>query len=159
MRTGTAILALTVALTAGGCDYLAQKELKPGVSTVAQVREYMGLQETVWQEPDGTQIHEYRTALDTYMIVIDKSGIFRSMANVRVPAQFRKIVPGTDQGTVRRMLGKPDDVEYFKPTNELVWTYPHAAKTGGKAFFHVYFSDARRVIRTETMMDYDPGGN
>jgi hypothetical protein len=158
MRLLTPIfLVLTLAL--GGCDYLAQKELKPGISTLSEVREYMGMPETIWEEPDGTQIHEYPMGLDTYMIVIEKSGVFQSMTNVLVPAQFAKITPGTDKGAVRRLLGRPTDVEFFKRKQELVWTYRHAGKIDGKEFFVVYFDQADKVTRTEIMQDYDPGGN
>lgn len=158
MRVFAPIFLVFTALLAG-CDYLAQKELKPGVSTVSDVQAYMGRPETIWEEPDGTQIHEYPMGLDTYMIVIDKDGVFQRMTNVLVPAQFKRVVAGTSKGAVRRLLGRPTEVEFFRLSNELAWTYRHAGKIDGKEFFVVYFDESDRVKRTEIMQDYDPGGN
>ncbi|MGB7302653.1 MAG: hypothetical protein WBD13_00130 [Burkholderiaceae bacterium] len=158
MRFLTPFVLIT-AIVLGGCDYLAQKELKPGVSTVAEVREYMGVPETIWEEPDGTQIHEYPVGLNTYMISISQSGIFQAMTNVLTEAQFKKVVAGTSKETVRRLLGRPADVVYLERLKELVWTYAHQGKIEERDFFDVHFDTAGTVIKTAIRRDYGPGGN
>lgn len=159
MRFTSAILAFICAFL-GGCDYLAQKELKPGESTVADVRKYMGEPETIWEEPDGTRVYEYPkgpTGRDTYMIVIDANGIFQSMTNVLVPEQFAKVTPGTLKADVRRLLGPPTEVESFERLQQEVWTYKHAGRIDSTEFFHVYFDPAGKVTKTQVVGDDRPG--
>ena len=155
-------LLLISALILGGCDWAAKQDLKPGESSVAMVKDYMGEPTTIWEEPDGTQIYEYprgSAGLATFMVVI-KDGKFQSMTNVLVPEQFAKIVKGTPKETVRRLLGQPTDVETFKrKDNLLVWTYIHEGKIDEREFLHVYFDKAGKVSKTQIVGDANPGGN
>lgn len=150
----TTVLALSTLL--GGCDYFAQRDLKPGLSTQADVRRYMGTPEIIWEEPDGSRVYEYvRSPLghETWMVLIGPDGTYQRMENVLVAARFAKVATGQSRDDVRRYLGKPTEIEYFERRDEEVWSWRHKGQVWESAMFHVYFGPDGRVLRTETMRD------
>lgn len=140
----------------GGCDYIAEKTLKPGVSTEKEVRELMGRPGIVWAEEDGTRILEYSRAPaghETYMVTIGPDGLFRSMENVLTKARFEQIKPGMNRDQVRRMLGKASEIEFFTLSKEEVWSYKHIGEMSDSDMFNVHFDMSGIVRKLSTTRD------
>ncbi len=153
----TLILMLASALTwLGGCDWVAQKTLQPGVSTEADVRKLMGEPEVVWEENDGERVLEYPRApggTETYMVSIGPDGKFRSMSNVLVPAMFEQVKSGMHREQVRRLLGKPTDIVFFQLSSQEVWSFKHVGKLSYVDNFNVHFNLAGQVVNTSLTRD------
>ncbi|HWS73719.1 MAG TPA: hypothetical protein VN324_01140 [Quisquiliibacterium sp.] len=144
-------LGLVLAGALGACDYVAQKELQPGVSTTDDVRRLMGKPEMIWEEEDGTQVLEYvrgPAGRETYMVEIDAQGRFRSMKNVLVRETFGKVGPGMARDDVRRLLGKPTETARFPLGQEEVWSWRFAGDHAGADMFNVHFGLDGRVRTT-----------
>ena len=125
-----------------GCDYLAQKELRPGESTVDDVRRRMGRPEMIWEERDGSQTLEYvrgPEGVATYMVEIGPDGRYRRMANVLVAETFAKVRPGMTRDDVRRLLGKPTETQTFRLKQEEVWSWRHESVVPRTSMFNVHF--------------------
>ena len=116
------LLAITVGLGLAACDFIAEKKLKVGESTVEDVRKFMGKPEMIWEEKDGSQTLEYVRSPEghqTYMVAIGADGKYKGMKNILVNDEFQKIKPGMTRDDVRRVLGKPTEVVTFKLKNEV----------------------------------------
>ena len=134
----------------GGCDYVAQRELRSGESTVADVRRLMGTPEAVWEEPDGGQVLEYPrgpAGSTTYMVRIDASGRYQAMVNVLVPAYFERVREAMSKDDVRRLLGRPTETASFPRRQEEVWSWRHPGEHVRAEMFHVHFAPDGRVTR------------
>ena len=154
-RWMTALL-VSAALMLAGCDWIAQRDLKPGVSTVADVRALMGRPETIWEEPDGTQVYEYPRApfgTETFMVVISPAGIFQRMDNVLTPERFAQVRAGMIRDDVRRLLGRASETIFLSLRKQEVWSFRHKGAMGDKDFFNVYFDTAGRVVGVDVTRD------
>lgn len=145
------ILATVVAwLGLGGCDYVAQRELRAGESTATDVRRLMGTPDSIWEEPDGGQVLEYPrgpAGTDTYMVRIDATGRYQGMANVLVPEYFERVRAGMGEDDVRRLLGRPTEIASFPRMQEVVWSWRHSGEHTRAEMFHVHFAPDRKVKR------------
>ena len=138
-----------------GCDYFAQRDLKPGESTVEDVRKLMGRPEMIWEEKDGSQTLEFVRApagTATYMVQIGPDGKYRGMRNVLVQDTFDKVRPGMSTDDVRRLLGKPSETVQFKLKQEDVWSWRHNDVTQQPRMFNVHFGLDGKV-RSTSMSD------
>jgi len=139
-----------------GCDYFAQKELKPGVSTVSDVHRLMGVPERIWDETDGSRTYEYvrgPAGHETYMVVVGADGLFRSMRNVLVPETFSQVKPGMSEDQVRRLLGKPTETVFFRLKQENVWSWRHYGDQQRPMMFNVHFDQDHTVKSTSLSPD------
>jgi outer membrane protein assembly factor BamE (lipoprotein component of BamABCDE complex) len=135
----------------GACDYFAQKELKPGVSTVDDVRRMMGKPEMIWEEEDGSQVLEFvrgPEGTETYMVEIDAEGRYLGMKNVLVQENFDRVRPGMIRDDVRRLLGKPTEKESFPLKREDVWSWRFSSEYNRPDMFNVHFDPDGRVVST-----------
>jgi outer membrane protein assembly factor BamE (lipoprotein component of BamABCDE complex) len=152
MRTGMRIVLGVLMLSAlFGCDYLAQRDLKPGESTVEDVRKLLGRPEMIWEEKDGSQTLEFVRApagTATYMVDIGPDGKYRGMRNVLQQDTFDKVRPGMSTDEVRRLLGKPSETVVFKLKQEDVWSWRHNDATHQPKMFNVHFSLDGKVRNT-----------
>lgn len=141
----------------GACDYFAQRELQPGVSTVDDVRRLMGKPVMIWEENDGSQVFEYSRGpegSETWMVEIGSDGRYRGMADARAAAQLERVRAGMSRDDLRRLLGKPDEEQRFPARDETVWTWRVKTSTGsGTEMFHVHLSAEGRVLRTSRTPD------
>ena len=91
-------------------DALLLKDMTPGVTTEAQIRDQMGKPETERTFTDGSKRFEYPRGpqgLNTYMVDIDRDGKLQAITQVLTAANFAKIRMGMSEDEVRRLLGKP----------------------------------------------------
>lgn len=139
-----------------GCDWFAQRELKPGVSTKADVTKYMGKPEMMWAEDNGSEQWQFvRGPLgdSTYMVDFDADGKFKGMRNVLTDEYFAKVKPGMAGEDVRRLLGKPSEVLTLDLKKETVWRYRHTADQQQVMMFDVHLSPEGKVIETGKSKD------
>jgi len=141
----------------GGCDYFAQRELQPGVSTTDDVRRLMGKPVMIWEEEDGSQVLEYSRGpegSETWMVQIGPDGLYRGMTDARAAARLEQVRAGMSRDDLRRLLGKPDEEERFAARNETVWTWRVKTSTGASTeMFHAHLSPEGRVLRTSRTPD------
>lgn len=150
------IIVLAAMVSLSGCDYFASKTLKPGVSTESEVRALMGRPELVWAEEDGTRILEYPrapTGHDTYMVTIGPDGKFVAMENMLTKERFEQIKAGMTRDQVRRMLGKPSEIEFFTLSRQEVWSFKHIGEMSDSDMFNVHFDMAGIVQKMSVTRD------
>lgn len=141
----------------GGCDYFAQRELQPGVSTVDDVRRLMGKPGMIWEEDDGSQVLEYSRGpegSETWMVEVGPDGLFRGMTDARAAVRLGRVQAGMSRDDLRRLLGKPDEETLLAARNETVWTWRVKTATGSiTEMFHAHLSPEGRVLRTSRTPD------
>lgn len=146
-----------------GCDYIAQKELQPGISTKDDVLLKMGKPEMIWEEKDGSSKYEYPRGPEgheTYMVSLTPDGRYLGMENILVDATFAKVKTGMTRDELRKLLGRPTKTEIFKLKQEEVWTWRHKGIHYKSRRFHVMM-DLQGIVKGTDATD-DPsetGGN
>ena len=142
-------LMLGALLTLLGCDRTG--ELRPGVSTVAEVRQKMGNPAMEWQEgadtvwefpftPEGTR---------NYMLTIGPDGILKAMEQVLTEQNFARVQAGMTREQIRRLLGKPATIVNFPAKPEEVWDWKLPGTAPGEELrFNVHFDLAGKVTGT-----------
>lgn len=150
------IAAAATALAAAllpACDGFNLQELKPGVSTAAEVRARMGSPAAEYANEDGSVTYEYNRqpqGTDCYMITIGRDQIVQRIEQVLTEANFARVQPGMSRDEVRRLLGAAGSVTPFPGANEEVWDWRVAGTLPTEeAHFHVHFDAASgRVTKT-----------
>jgi hypothetical protein len=142
------------AITAAGlpaCDYFAVQELKPGISTAAEVRARLGEPANEYRHPDGSVTWEFNrqpNGVDCYMVTIGPDRIMRSIEQVLTEANMAKVVAGMDRDEVRRLLGAPGSKTNYQNTGEEVWDWRVAGMIATEeAHFHVHFDPATGLVK------------
>lgn len=143
-------------------DVLLLKDLTPGVTTEAQIRDQMGEPETTRTFTDGSRRLEYPRGLagtNTYFVIVDENGHFVSVTQVLTAANFLKVRPGMTQDEVRRMLGKPTSIAEYPLKQERVWSW-HWLEDGVNhdAMFNAHFGPDGIVSTTSRSESEANGG-
>ena len=133
-------------------DNLLLKNLQPGVTTEAQIRDQMGEPETERAFTDGSKRLEYPrgpAGTSTYMVDIDSDGLFVSVTQVLTAENFAKVRPGMTMDEVRRLLGKPTEIAEYRLKKERVWGW-HWLEDGVNqdAMFNAHFGPDGIVVTT-----------
>jgi outer membrane protein assembly factor BamE (lipoprotein component of BamABCDE complex) len=133
-------------------DVLLLKDLTPGVTTEAQIRDQMGEPETARIFTDGSKRLEYPrgpAGTSTYFVDIDANGKFVSVMQVLTAQNIAKIRPGMTQDEVRRILGKPTTIAEYPLKKERVWSW-HWEEGGvtRNAMFNAHFGPDGIVTTT-----------
>lgn len=150
-----ALLALTVGLAA--CDFFALQELKPGVSTAAEVRHKLGQTSMEWQNLDGTETWEFTRqpeGVQNYMVVIGPDRIMREIRQVLDERNFARVEKGMSKDNLRRLLGKPAHTTRFELKQEEVWDWQYEATPEARSWFNVHFDMAGKVLRTSRSREH-----
>lgn len=133
-------------------DNLLLKNLQPGVTTEAQIRDQMGEPETERTFTDGSKRLEYPrgpAGTTTYMVDLDANGRFVSVTQVLTAENFAKVRPGMTMDEVRRLLGKPTEIAEYRLKKERVWSW-HWLEDGVNqdAMFNAHFGPDGIVVTT-----------
>lgn len=153
------LLSGLMALFLPACDGINLEKLKPGISTLQDVRDIMGPPTMEWADPDGTLTWEYpRTpeGIVNYMIVFGPDQRLREVRQVLSEENFARVREGMSREEVRRLLGKPAHVFHFPLKKEHVWDWKSKVEPGMVWFFNVHFDENGRVLRTSS--SFDPKG-
>lgn len=142
-------------------DNLLLKNLTPGVTTEAQIREQMGEPETERTFTDGSKRLEYPrgpAGTNTYMVDLDSNGRFVAVTQVLTAENIAKVRPGMSQDEVRRLLGKPTTIAEYPLKKERVWSW-HWLEDGVNrdAMFNAHFGPSGLVVTT-SRSEADGGG-
>ena len=144
-----AVLMLGALLSLLGCDRTG--ELRPGVSTTAEVIDKMGRPTMEWQE-GADKVWEYPFTPEgtrNYMLTIGPDGILKAMEQVLTPENFARVQPGMTRQEIRRLLGKPASVQYFELKQEEAWEWKEQSPMPSSDMrFSVYFSNTGQVTHT-----------
>ncbi len=162
-RVAHVAFVATLALGLAGCDYFAEKKLKPGVHGEADVRQLMGVPEMIWEEENGERKFEYpRGPLGsrTYFVYFGADGKFKGMEQALVEANFTRLKPGMSRDDARRILGKQTEVTPYPLKNEEVWSWRYEAEGNQTLFFNAHFDPASgRIVRITRNTDWRTMGN
>jgi len=142
----------------GGCEFAARTDLKPGVSTVEDVKRYFGPPDVARTAPDGSQVLEFPrgpAGYETYRVEIGPDGKYRGMTQILVPATFARVQPGMTADQVRDLLGRPTERTRFALKDEDVWSWRYKGDMARLEFFNVHFGPDGRVRTTSTSADPD----
>ena len=96
MKRGLLVAALCAA-TAYGCASYSGVDLKPGQSTLQDVRATMGEPAMQWVDPDHSMQLSYPrgpAGFHSYMVYLDPAGRLQRIENVMGSASFYRISPG-----------------------------------------------------------------
>jgi outer membrane protein assembly factor BamE (lipoprotein component of BamABCDE complex) len=143
-------------------DELLLKDLTPGVTTEAQIRDQMGEPDTARTFTDGSKRLEYPrgpAGTTTYFVDIDANGRFVSVTQVLTAANLAKVRPGMTQDEVRRLLGKPTSIAEYPLKQERVWSW-HWLEGGVNrdAMFNAHFGPDGIVVTTSRSDSEANGG-
>ncbi len=154
MRTPTWLAAAAATLGAAvlpACDALNLQELKPGVSTAAEVRVRMGLPLAEHRNPDGSVTYEYNrqpNGTECFMMTIGTDQVLQKIEQVLTEANLARVTAGMDRDEVRRLLGKAGSATPYRNSNEEVWDWRVTGTTPNEeAHFHVHFDQGSGLVK------------
>lgn len=141
------------------CDYFAEKELEPGVSTAHDVRDRFGPPGMEWRHDDGSVTWEYSRqpqGTKCWMVTIGPDGVMRALDEVLNERGFARVERGMTGDDVRRVLGRPATRQYFELARETVWSWriEPPPGTSDPTFFTVHFNTDGRVVKTGRSTEY-----
>lgn len=116
--------ALFAALPA--CDRVNLEEIKPGITTQAEVRQRMGDPGFIHRNEDGTSTWEYArqpNGTSCYMIGFGPNRVVSRVEQVLNDANFGKVRPGMSKDEIRRLLGAPGSMVVFGNLGEEIWEW------------------------------------
>ena len=137
-----ALSALATAMLPA-CDMVNLPEIKPGVTSAAEVRSRMGEPGFEFSNPDGSVTWEYSrqpAGVHCYMITIGRDQIVEKLEQVLSEANFGRVREGMSRDEVRRLFGAPASKIVFDNLGEDIWEWrvegmPRSEET----FFTVHF--------------------
>ncbi len=134
------------------CDFLAMKELQPGISTATEVRARLGNPAQEYRNADGTVTWEFNrqpNGTECWMVTLGPDQILRKIEQVLTEANFAKVTAGMDRDEVRRLLGAPGWKTLYKNLNEEIWDWRVAGTIPTEeAHFHVHFDAGTGLVKT-----------
>lgn len=138
----TAATALAAALLPA-CDVVNLPEIKPGITTAAEVRSRMGNPGFEFSNPDGSVTWEYTrqpSGTTCYMITIGGDQIVQKLEQVLTEANFGRIRDGMSRDEIRRLLGAPASKVVFDNLGEEVWEWRvEGVPPTEETYFSVHF--------------------
>lgn len=155
MKTPAWLTAASAALVGAllpACDSVNLQELRPGVSTVAEVRARMGNPSFEHANPDGSTTWEYNrqpNGIECHMLTFDPSGVLLRIEQVLTADFQARVRPGMTREEVRRLLGKPGKTEVYGNLREEIWDWRVAGlMSTEEAHFHVHFNLDDGLVKT-----------
>lgn len=147
-----------------GCASLSLNEIKPGVSTEADVRARLGEPGRVWpaagDAPAGSRVFEYSRqpyGHTAHMVDIGADGKVTALRQVLTAENFKNVVVGMSPEAVLRMLGKPMAVTHYPRKEETYydWRYLGGRQWDNARIFYAVFDKNRQVVSTGSIRDPD----
>jgi hypothetical protein len=145
---------VTSALTAialPACDYVNLQELKPGISTAAEVRSRMGDPAQEYRNSDGSVTWEFNrqpNGIECYMITIGPDQVLQRVDQVLTESNMARVMEGMDRAEVRRLLGAPGSKVTYQNSQEEVWDWRVAGTIPTEeAHFHAHFDPATGLVK------------
>lgn len=157
----SAIFSALAALTLPACDFVNLPEIKPGITSAAEVRSRMGEPGFIHNNEDGSETWEYSrqpAGVHCHMISFGRDRIVSRMEQVLTEANYARIKAGQTQAEIRRLLGAPASKAVFKNLREEVWEWRiESLLPGEEKFLNVHF-DLESGLVTKGGTRVAPGG-
>ena len=122
----TSAATAIVAAALPACDYFNLQEIKPGVTTQAEVRSRMGEPGFIHWNDDGTATWEYArqpNGSSCYMITFGLDHVVAKVEQVLNDANYAKVRVGMSKDDIRRLLGAPGSKQTFNNLGEDIWEW------------------------------------
>jgi hypothetical protein len=154
------MLVVCVSVLMAACVSYSGSNLKPGVSTSAEVIASMGEPAMVWKNPDGSAQLAYPrgpAGTQTFMAYIGPDGKLQRIEGVLDMAHFAKIQAGMSKEEVQRIIGPSGTLwtRTFSNSNTVVWSWLFCDSTSLQSFFDVIFDATTGLVRsTEQRPNY-----
>ena len=133
------------------CDMVNLPEIKPGITTQAEVRSRMGEPGFIHKNDDGTTTWEYTrqpAGVQCYMIRFDRQEIVSQLDQVLNEANYGKLRPGMSQSEVRQLYGQPARKQVFNNLREEIWEWRIEGEIPlDETYFMVHFDTANGVVK------------
>ena len=146
-----AALAALAALLLPACDAVNLKDIRPGVTTAAEVRGRMGEPGFTHWNDDGTATWEYSrqpSGIQCYMISFDRQQVVSKLEQVLVPENYARVRPGMAKDDVRRLLGAPASKTVFDNLREEIWEWHvQGDLPTEEAYFMVHFDTGHGAVK------------
>lgn len=156
----TRILAWTLCLAAAACASYDGRNLRPGVSTEAEVRSVMGAPALEFDSPDGRRLAYPHGPLgtQTFMADVGADGVLRAVSQVLNDDTFQRIRAGMTRDEILRTIGPPGNTLGFKRTGHVAWDYRYRDTWGYQAIFSVTF-DSNWIVVSKFTQRIERGRN
>ncbi|NTV68547.1 MAG: outer membrane protein assembly factor BamE [Azonexaceae bacterium] len=145
----TAATALVAVLP--GCDYVNMQEMKPGITTQAEVRARMGEPGFVHHNDDGTATWEYArqpNGIHCYMITFGTNQVVSKIEQVLNDANYGKVRVGMSKDDIRRLFGAPATRQLFANLGEEIWEWRiEGMPPMEETYFMVHFDTANGGVK------------
>lgn len=146
----TAATALATALLPA-CDGVNLQEIKPGITTAAEVRARMGEPGFQHWNDDGTATWEYSrqpSGMQCYMISFDRTQVVSKIEQVLIDANYAKVRDGMAKDDVRRLLGAPASKVVFDNLKEEIWEWRiEGMLPTDETYFMVHFDTRHGAVK------------
>lgn len=138
----TAASAIASALLPA-CDSVVLQEIKPGITTAAEVRSRLGTPGAEFANPDGSVTWEYTRqpqGVDCYMITLNREQIVVSMDQVLNDTNYAAAREGMSQPEILRLLGTPASKVVYNNLQEEIWEWRiRGIPASEETYFNVHF--------------------
>jgi len=144
-----------LALLLSGC---ADFSRIPIGTPAPQVQSKFGAPGTVWKNLDGSEVWEYPLGplgVQTFMITMGSNQAVREVRQVLSPEYLDKVRPGMSRDEVRRLIGKPREIDFFPARDEEVWTWRIEEFHFRLRQFHALFDRHTGILTTTLTIDED----
>lgn len=146
----TAATAL-IAAALPACDAVNLPEIKPGVTTQAEVRARLGEPGFVHWNDNGTATWEYArqpSGTHCYMISFGPDNIVSKFEQVLNEASYAQVGAGMSKDDVRRLLGAPGSKVTFANLGEEVWEWRiEGTPPLDETYFMVHFDTGHGAVK------------
>jgi len=153
LKTTAIALALAVCLSACGTF----NHTPPAGTPMAEVTARLGKPDTVYPDPAGGQVLEYRgqpMGQFQHMARIGADGRLVSYEQVLTSESFAKVQPGRwMKDDVLRAFGRPAEVGHERVYGYEVWSYRYKQDKLWNSYMNIYFNGRGEVVRTENTPD------
>lgn len=139
----TAVAALAGAVLPA-CDGLNLQEIRPGITTQAEVRARMGEPGRIHWNDDGSAVWEYNrqpNGVHCHMIAFNRDRIVAGVEQVLNERNYARIREGMSKDEVARLLGAPGSQRVFANLGEEIWEWHvEGIPPIDETYFVVHFS-------------------
>ncbi|MEO5692385.1 MAG: outer membrane protein assembly factor BamE [Usitatibacter sp.] len=140
---------IVAGLFLSGCTALDGRDLQPGISIEADVRNSLGTPAVVLANEDGSRSLAYpRGPLGTQTLMADvgSDGKVRGLRSVLHDDTFQQVRPGMTREQILRMVGPPGETMDFPRLKQVAWDYRFVDTWGYQAIFSVSFDENGIVV-------------
>lgn len=151
MKLPARITAALASLLLPACDAVNLHDIKPGITTAANVRTRMGEPGFQHWNNDGTATWEYSrqpSGVQCYMITFGTDQIVKTMEQVLNNTNYGRVRDGLSKDDVRRLLGAPGSKVTFDNLHEEIWEWRiEGMVPNEETYFMVHFDTTHGGVK------------